>query len=51
MKAFKSIDGKLLLCRPELNMYRLKCSMARISLPDFDGNELLMCIKKLLKID
>jgi len=32
-------------------MNRLKSSCERISLPDFDGNELEECLKQLLKVD
>ena len=32
-------------------MKRLKQSSKRIALPDFDGNELIKCIEKLVKLE
>ena len=55
MKAYRSLNGDddLRLFRPERNMERLSRSMERISLPghDFDHNELLQCISKLIDLD
>lgn len=51
MKAFKSKDGRILLFRPEVNMERMLKTAERASLPNFDGNELLKCVKKLITID
>lgn len=45
MKAYKDEKGKIRMFRPECNMQRLLNSSRRISLPDFDGNELLKCIE------
>ena len=52
MKAYKAIpDQSLRLFRPDLNMARLKRSMERLQMPgfDFDPNELIECIKILVK--
>lgn len=51
MKAYKTKEGKINLFRPELNMYRFKHSMKSLSMPDFDGKELLDLIKMHLKLD
>jgi branched-subunit amino acid aminotransferase/4-amino-4-deoxychorismate lyase len=54
MKAYKSINDEsdLRLFRPELNMKRLKDSMARLAMPgyDFDPQELIHCIGKLVRL-
>ena len=41
LKAYKNETGAIRLFRPECNMMRFKESAKRISLPDFDGKELL----------
>jgi branched-chain amino acid aminotransferase len=54
MKAFKSpIDGSLRLFRPRDNMKRLATSMERLQMHgySFDGDELLACIKELVRVD
>jgi len=51
MKAYRGNDNKIRLFRPDLNMKRMVTSAERSVLPTFDGNELLECIKKLVKID
>eukprot|EP00586_Coscinodiscus_wailesii_P011871 CAMPEP_0172518740 /NCGR_PEP_ID=MMETSP1066-20121228/290996_1 /TAXON_ID=671091 /ORGANISM="Coscinodiscus wailesii, Strain CCMP2513" /LENGTH=349 /DNA_ID=CAMNT_0013301183 /DNA_START=237 /DNA_END=1286 /DNA_ORIENTATION=- len=57
MKAYKSLDGddpaSLRLFRPDKNMTRLKNSMSRLSLPgcDFESNELINCLKSLVRLD
>jgi len=51
MKAFHGVDGKIRMFRPEKNMQRFRTSVRRIALPDFDENELLECIKELVRID
>ena len=54
MKAYKSINDEsdLRLFRPELNMKRLKDSMARLAMQgcDFDPQELIHCIGKLVRL-
>ncbi|KAI7870310.1 aminotransferase [Spinellus fusiger] len=49
MKAYKDKNGKIRLFRPDMNMARMNRSTARIALPQFNGEELLKCIKELLK--
>lgn len=34
-----------------MNMARLNSSMARLSMPTFSGDQLIACIKELLKVD
>ncbi|ORX71871.1 cytosolic branched-chain-amino-acid aminotransferase [Linderina pennispora] len=51
MKAFRSADGTINLFRPEKNMQRLSTSSQRIMLPEFDHEQLLQCIKELVKVD
>lgn len=50
-KAYKNEKGEIRLFRPECNMYRLKNTSKALCLPDFDGRELLSCIKELVKLD
>ena len=55
MKAYKSLNGdsSIRLFRPDMNMKRLASSMERLHLPgyDFDHDELIRCIKELMKVD
>ncbi|KAF7723750.1 hypothetical protein EC973_001726 [Apophysomyces ossiformis] len=51
MKAYKDTQGQIRLFRPEMNMDRLNRSAERLSLPTFDGRELLKCIAVLLHLD
>lgn len=51
MKAYKDREGTIRLFRPEMNMDRLNRSAQRLSLPTFDKEELLNCIKELIKVD
>lgn len=51
MKAYRCVDGKIRMFRPAENMKRMLSSAQRSSLPDFDGGELMKCIKKLINID
>ena len=51
MKAFMGVDGRGRLFRPDLNMARLQRSARRLMLADFDPNELLECLKELLRVD
>ncbi|RWS24970.1 branched-chain-amino-acid aminotransferase: cytosolic-like protein [Leptotrombidium deliense] len=51
MKAYRGFDNKIRLFRPDLNMKRMLSSAERLSLPLFDAEQLLECMKKLIKID
>jgi branched-chain amino acid aminotransferase len=63
MKAYKGIlcdddddtcaSDDIFLFRPDLNMIRLKSSMERLAMPgcDFDSEELIQCIMRLVDLD
>lgn len=51
MKAYIGVDGALRMFRPDMNMSRMRSSCERVSLPDFDGDAFLDCIKELLKVE
>lgn len=51
MKAYKDSQGKIRLFRPQCNMQRLLNSSRRISLPEFDGNQLLKCIEQYVRVE
>uniref|UniRef100_G3PP48 Branched-chain-amino-acid aminotransferase n=1 Tax=Gasterosteus aculeatus aculeatus TaxID=481459 RepID=G3PP48_GASAC len=51
MKAFRGVDNHIRMFRPMLNMARMHRSAERSSLPLFEKEELLECIKKLVEVD
>lgn len=51
MKCYAGADGRLRLFRPELNMQRFLRSCTRLALPAFDTQELLQCVKALLRVE
>lgn len=51
LKAYKNVMGEIRLFRPECNALRLKRSSQRLSLPDFDGNELINLICEFIKVE
>lgn len=51
MKAYRDVNGKLRLFRPDMNMIRMNKSAARIALPTFDNDELIKLIGKLVELD
>jgi len=51
MKAYRGVDGQVRLFRPSLNMDRMNMTAERSCLPNFDPNQLLECIRKLIVID
>eukprot|EP00727_Mastigamoeba_balamuthi_P010901 m51a1_g6433 putative branched-chain amino acid aminotransferase (372) ;mRNA; r:362474-364190 len=51
MKAFRDPKGHLRMFRPMMNMERMVRSGKRVALPEFDGAELLECIKALVHLD
>ncbi|ODM98426.1 Branched-chain-amino-acid aminotransferase, cytosolic [Orchesella cincta] len=51
MKAYRGVDGRIRLFRPDLNMQRILRGAKRAMLPTFDPNEFIGCIKKLVKIE
>ncbi|ODM98839.1 Branched-chain-amino-acid aminotransferase, cytosolic [Orchesella cincta] len=50
-KAYKGIDGNIRIFRPDLNMDRLLLGAKRLVLPSFDPNELIECVKRLVKLE
>ncbi|KAM3568531.1 hypothetical protein VYU27_009343, partial [Nannochloropsis oceanica] len=51
MKAFKDINGRLRLFRPDLNMARLNTSLARLYMPAVNAEAFIECIKELVRQD
>ena len=46
MKAYRGVDDRIRLFRPDLNMRRMNMTAERSCLPTFDPEELLECIKR-----
>jgi len=51
MKAYKGIDGKIRLFRPDLNMRRLNNGMDRLHFQKVDEDEFLNCLKQLVLLE
>lgn len=51
MKVYRGVDNRLRLFRPDRNAKRLVTSAERISLPDFDPEQLVELIKALVRVD
>ncbi|XP_014260669.1 branched-chain-amino-acid aminotransferase, cytosolic [Cimex lectularius] len=51
MKAYRGRDGHIRIFRPELNMERMNMSAARSGLPQFDAEELIKCMCRLVEVD
>lgn len=51
LKAYYGTDGKIRMFRPDQNAARMLTSARRAVLPEFDGNELVQSIRKLVSID
>ncbi|XP_066586644.1 branched-chain-amino-acid aminotransferase isoform X2 [Prorops nasuta] len=51
LKAYRGVDGKIRMFRPDLNMERMNRSAVRSGLPTFNGEELINCVKRLISID
>ncbi|PWN52947.1 branched-chain amino acid aminotransferase II [Violaceomyces palustris] len=51
MKAYKDVNGKVRLFRPDMNMKRMNTSADRLALPTFEGEQLITLIKKLVSLD
>jgi len=51
MKAYRGVDQKIRMYRPDKNMIRMKSSAVRSAFPDFDADELIKCIKELVSVD
>lgn len=48
MKAYKNVKGEIRLFRPDCNALRFKKSSVRLSLPDFDGEELIRLVEQFI---
>lgn len=51
MKAYRGVDGRIRLFRPDMNMSRMNLTAKRSGLPTFDGKEYVNCIARLISID
>jgi len=51
LKDYRNNKEEIRLFRPWCNMLRLKRSSLRLTLPDFDGHELIKLIEELLKVE
>lgn len=51
LKAYRGVDGKIRIFRPELNMERMNSSAMRTGLSVFIGEELIKCLCRLISID
>lgn len=51
MKAYRCVDGKIRMFRPEMNMARMNASAKRSGLPTFEAREFIQCLKRLISID
>lgn len=51
LKAYRGVDNIIRLFRPDKNMERMNATALRSNLPDFDGQELIECIKRLISVD
>lgn len=51
MKAYRGVDGRIRIFRPEMNMHRMNVSAKRSGLPTFDGEEFTKCLSRLVSID
>ncbi|KAI5703165.1 hypothetical protein M8J75_008523 [Diaphorina citri] len=51
MKAYRGVDGHIRMFRPEMNMDRMNRSALRAGLPQFDPEEMIQCLNRLIQID
>ncbi|KAJ8945178.1 hypothetical protein NQ314_009310 [Rhamnusium bicolor] len=51
LKAYRGVDGKIRIFRPDLNMNRMNKSAYNSGLPTFDGYELIKCLNRLIQVD
>ncbi|XP_030767374.1 branched-chain-amino-acid aminotransferase, cytosolic [Sitophilus oryzae] len=51
MKAYRGVDDKVRLFRPDLNMKRMNRSAQSSGLPTFQEEEMIECIKRLIQVD
>ncbi|XP_036318897.1 branched-chain-amino-acid aminotransferase, cytosolic [Rhagoletis pomonella] len=51
MKAYRGVDGKIRIFRPNMNMNRMNVAANRSGLPTFEGEEFIKCLSRLISID
>ncbi|CAJ0947265.1 unnamed protein product, partial [Mesorhabditis belari] len=51
LKAYRGVDGRIRMFRPDMNMERMRRTAARASLPDFDAEELIKIMVEMLRVD
>lgn len=51
LKAYKAVDGRILLFRPEQNMRRINISNERMCIPKIDEEFAVEAVKELVKVD
>jgi branched-chain amino acid aminotransferase len=51
IQVLMGFDNRIRMFRPNLHMERLRRSAARMGLPDFDANEMTICLKRLILTD
>ncbi|XP_017129948.1 branched-chain-amino-acid aminotransferase, cytosolic [Drosophila elegans] len=51
MKAYRGVDGKIRIFRPDMNMNRMNLAAQRSGLPTFEGKEFVQCLSRLISID
>lgn len=51
MKAYRGVDGKIRLFRPDMNMRRMNLTARRCGLPTFDIEEGIKCLKRIVQIE
>lgn len=51
MKAYRGVDGKIRIFRPNMNMNRMNLAAKRSGLPTFEGKEFIKCLARLISID
>ncbi|MBO8158962.1 branched-chain amino acid aminotransferase [Thermosyntropha sp.] len=51
LKAYKAVDGRILLFRPEQNMRRINISNERMCIPPIDEGFAVEAVKELVKVD
>ncbi|RWS25125.1 branched-chain-amino-acid aminotransferase: cytosolic-like protein [Leptotrombidium deliense] len=51
IQATMGFDNRIRLFRPDQHLQRLRRTAAKLSLPDFDEHELLICVKRLVLSD
>ncbi|XP_039961578.1 branched-chain-amino-acid aminotransferase, cytosolic [Bactrocera tryoni] len=51
MKAYRGVDGKIRIFRPNMNMNRMNLTARRSGLPTFEGEEYIKCLSRLISID